>query len=172
LRLDVSRLLHPGENQISFTGFRSSGRQAQFTATWYEKWGPKRPDKDLDMQVRYSTLDAAVNDAIACDVTISRDGFRGYGMMIAEVGLPPGAEVDRGVLEQIIGDWKSGVNLYEVAPDHVTFYVWPRAADIKLRFLFRPRFAMKAQAAQSTLYDFYNPDSRVVLAPERFVISN
>jgi hypothetical protein len=35
-----------------------------------------------------------------------------------------------------------------------------------------PRFAMKAQAAQSTLYDFYNPDSRVVLAPERFVISN
>ena len=81
-----------------------------------------------------------------------------------------GAEVGRGVLEGIIGDGKSGVDSYEVAPDHVMFYVWPRAADVKFRFLFRPRFAMKARAAQSVLYDFYNPDSHVVLAPETFVV--
>ena len=74
------------------------------------------------------------------------------------------------MLEEIIGDSKNGVDSYEVAPDHVTFYVWPRAADVKFRFLFRPRFAMKARAAQSLLYDFYNPDSHLVLAPETFVV--
>jgi hypothetical protein len=169
LILDISRLLRAGENQISLAGFEPS-IQVQLTAAWYETWGPKRPDKDLDMHIRYSTLDAAINDPVACDVVISRPSFGGYGMMIANVGLPPGAEVDRGVLEQIVGDWKNGVDSYEVAPDHVTFYVWPRAADIKFRFLFRPRFAMKARAAQTVLYDFYNPDSRVVLAPETFVV--
>jgi hypothetical protein len=93
-------------------------------------------------------------------------------MMIAEVGLPPGAEVDRGVLEDIVTHWENGVDSYEVAPDHVTFYVWPRAGDVKFQFRFRPRYAMKARAAQSALYDFYNPDARVVLAPERFVVRN
>jgi uncharacterized protein YfaS (alpha-2-macroglobulin family) len=170
LMVDVSRLLHAGDNQISFAGSESRAQEVQLTAAWYELWGPKRPDKDLDMQIRYSTVNAAINDPVTCDVVISRPEFRGYGMMIAEVGLPPGAEVDRGALEEIISDWKKGVDSYEVAPDHVTFYVWPRAADIEFSFLFRPRFAMKARAAQSVLYDFYNPDSRVVLAPETFVV--
>jgi hypothetical protein len=170
LVLDVSRLLRAGANEVSLTGFEPRAQQVQLTAAWYEAWGPKRPAKALDMQVRYSTLAAKVNGPVECHVAISRPSFRGYGMMIAEVGLPPGAEVDRGVLEELIDDWKNGVDSYEVAPDHVTFYVWPRAADVTFRFPFRPRYEMKARAAQSVLYDYYNPDERVVLAPERFVV--
>jgi hypothetical protein len=171
LVVDVSRLLRAGANEVSLTGFAPRAQQVQLTAAWYEPWGAKRPAKELDMQVHFGTLAAAVNQPVACDVAISRPSFRGYGMMIAEIGLPPGAEVDRGVLEDIVGDAKSGVDSYEVAPDHVTFYVWPRAADVKFRFLFRPRFEMKARASQSALYDYYNPDERVVLAPGSFAVS-
>jgi hypothetical protein len=170
LRLDISRLLRPGANEITLTGFESRAQQVQLTAAWYQPWGPKRPAKDLDIQVRYNTLTAAINDPVICDVTISRPSFRGYGMMIAEVGLPPGAEVDRGVLEDLIDDPNNGVDSYEVEPDHVTFYVWPRAADVKFHFMFRPRYSMKALAAQSVLYDYYNPDARVVLPPEHFLV--
>jgi hypothetical protein len=170
LVVDISRLLRAGANEVSLTGFEPRALQVQLTAAWYQAWSPKRGAKDLDMEVRFSALTAAVNDSVACDVAISRPAFRGYGMMIAEVGLPPGAEVDRGVLEDVIGDGQSGVDSYEVEPDHVTFYVWPRAADVKFRFVFRPRYAMRAQAAQSVLYDYYNPDARVVLAPEKFVV--
>jgi hypothetical protein len=170
LVLDISRLLRAGANEVSLTGFEPRAQQVQLTAAWYETWGQKRQAKELDMQVHYGALASAVNDPVACDVVISRPSFRGYGMMIAEVGLPPGAEVDRGVLEDLINDGKNGVNSYEVEPDHVTFYVWPRAADVKFRFLFRPRYAMKARAAQSVLYDYYNPDERAVLAPARFAV--
>jgi hypothetical protein len=170
LVLDVSRLLRAGANEIVLTGFEPRALQAQIAAAWYEPWGQKRQAKDLDMQVHYSALTAAMNDTVACDVAISRPAFRGYGMMIAAVGLPPGAEVDRGVLENLIDNGKSGVDSYEVAPDHVTFYVWPRAADVKFRFIFRPRYAMKARTAQSVLYDYYNPDEQVVLEPASFVV--
>jgi hypothetical protein len=169
--VDISRLLRPGSNEVLLTGFEPRAQQVQLKAEWYEPWAAKRPAKDLDMHVRFGSLTAAIHDPVACDVTISRPSFRGYGMMIAEVGLPPGAEVDRGTLEQLVDDWKNGVDSYEVAPDHVTFYVWPRAADVKFRFVFRPRYAMKARAAQSLLYDYYNPDERVVLVPERFVVN-
>ncbi len=170
LVVDVSRLMRAGDNEVTLAGFGPRALQVQLTAVWYEAWVQKRPAKDFDMRVRFNALAAAVNQAVACDVTISRPAFRGYGMMIAEVGLPPGAEVDRGVLEELIEDGKNGVDSYEVAPDHVTFYVWPRASDVKFSFLFRPRYAMKARAAQSVVYDYYNPDERVVLAPERFAV--
>ena len=171
LVVDIARFLHPGANQVSLTGFGDRAQQVQWTAAWYEPWEGKRPAKEMDMEVRFSTLNAKVTAPVECDVAISRPSFRGYGMMIAEIGLPPGAEADRGVLEDLIANSKNGVDSYEVAPDRVTFYVWPRAADVKFRFLFRPRYAMKARAAASVLYDYYNPDERVVLVPERFVVA-
>jgi len=171
LVLDVSRLLKAGANEILLAGFEPGAQQVQVSAAWYEAWGPKRKAKGLDMEVHYSALTASVSESIVCDVVISRPSFRGYGMMIATVGLPPGAEVDRGVLESLIEDGKNGVDSYEVGPDHVTFYVWPRAGEVKFRMAFRPRFAMKAQAAPSVLYDYYNPDERVVLKPAKFVVS-
>jgi len=170
LVLDISRLLRARANEITLTGFGPRAQQVQVAAAWYETWGQKRQAKYLDMQVHYNVLTAAANDPVACDVVISRPLFRGYGMMIATVGLPPGAEVDRGVLENLVSDGKTGVDSYEVEPDHVTFYVWPRAADVKFRFVFRPRYALKARAAQSVLYDYYNPDERVVIEPPRFVV--
>lgn len=47
-------------------------------------------------------------------------------------------------------------------------YVWPQAADTHFKFGFRPRFAMHAKSAQSVLYDYYNPDEKVVLEPTEF----
>jgi hypothetical protein len=99
-----------------------------------------------------------------------------YRMVIAEIGLPPGADPaslrrsGSGTLAGILDDRKSGVDSVEIAPDHVTFYIWPRAADSRFRFQFRPRFRMKAQAAQSVLYDYYNPEERMVLAPKTFTV--
>jgi hypothetical protein len=92
-------------------------------------------------------------------------------MLIAEIGLPPGVEVDRGILAGIMSDPKNGVDSFEVMPDRVTFYIWPRAGDSTFAFVFRPRFAMKARTAQSVLYDYYNPEERVVLVPENFTVS-
>ena len=112
-------------------------------------------------------MDAAVNDAIRCDVTVSRPAFRGYGMMIVEAGLPPGAEVDRSALSAL-RDASNGIDSFEVAPDRVIFYVWPRAADSRFSFYFRPRYAMQARSAPSTLYDYYNPEARAEIAPVLF----
>jgi hypothetical protein len=157
-------------NEISFAGAGASATEVQTNAVWYEKWSKPESSKDLRFDVRFSGTAATINQQIACDVFVSRPTFRGYGMLIAEIGLPPGAEVDRGTLASIVDDAKSGVDSFEVAPDRVTFYIWPRAADSRFHFVFRPRFAMKARAMSSVLYDYYNPDERVVIAPELFTV--
>ncbi|MGZ8842530.1 MAG: hypothetical protein ACXW18_02640 [Pyrinomonadaceae bacterium] len=49
-------------------------------------------------------------------------------------------------------------------------YLWPRAGGVKFDFSFRPRFGLNAQTAASSIYDYYNPESRAIVAPARFVV--
>ncbi len=169
ISVDVSRFLKPGTvNTISISGPPDRLVRAQVAAEWYQPWAGPVESRDLSLSVRYSETETTPMQPVRADVTVSRTAFRGYGMMIAEIGLPPGAEVDRGTLAAAAE--QSGVDSFEVAPDRVTFYVWPRAADLKFSFVFRPRYPMRAQTAPSVLYDYYNPENRAVLPPATLVV--
>ncbi len=90
--------------------------------------------------------------------------------MLAEIGLPPGADVDRASLDTAMkgADWS--ISQYDILPDRVVVYLWPRAGGTKFDFNFRPRFALNAQTAASIVYDYYNPEARAIVAPTRFVV--
>jgi len=90
-------------------------------------------------------------------------------MMLAEVGLPPGAEVDRASLEAV-KESGEGVGSYEVQPDRVVFYVWPIAGGSKFGFDFRLRYRMVSSSAPSTLYDYYNPEAAAAVMPVKFSV--
>jgi hypothetical protein len=89
-------------------------------------------------------------------------------MLLAEIGIPPGADVDRSSLEKATKDWT--ITSYDVLPDRVVLYLWPRAGGVTFDFKFRPRFGLKAKSAASTLYDYYNPEASVVVPPSLFKV--
>ncbi len=62
------------------------------------------------------------------------------------------------------------ISQYDILPDRVVVYLWPRAGGVKFDFKFRPRFGMKAKTAPSIVYDYYNPEARAVVAPARFTV--
>ena len=108
-------------------------------------------------------------DVVTCRVKAERIGFRGYGMLLAEIGLPPGADVDRASLETAMNrsDWS--IDQYDVLPDRVVVYLWPRAGGTEFEFKFRSRMAMTAKSSPSSIYDYYNPDAKAVVGPGTFV---
>jgi hypothetical protein len=144
----------------------------QFISTWYVPWVESsattkqnfKPGdtRALRLQVEFDRSQTALGDAVTAHVEAERVGFRGYGMMLAEVGLPPGAEVDRASLES--------AGSYEVQPDRVVFYLWPVAGGAKFDFRFRLRYRCDALTAPSVLYDYYNPENRALVAPTRFIV--
>ena len=75
----------------------------------------------LKLAVRYDSLQPGQGEPVRCHVEAERLGFQGYGMMLAEIGLPPGAEVDRESMER--AREAQGVDGYEVQPDRVGFYL-------------------------------------------------
>ena len=98
--IDKPLRIHPdGERVERSVTDGSEPIQLQLTTTWYEPWTKSHLAKDFGMATEFSTTRAAVNQAVTCRVKITRPAFLGYGMMIAEIGLPPGAEADRGTLE-------------------------------------------------------------------------
>jgi len=58
-------------------------------------------------------------DAVSCTVETERVGFHGYGMMLAEIGLPPGAEVERQSLDAAMTASGYALGSYDILPDRV-----------------------------------------------------
>jgi len=174
--LDLSQFLSIGSNRIEIRQAAGSPQAtAQVVATHYEPWPADSFRREsaagaLRLKVDFNKSEAKIGDEIQCTVQAERVGFRGYGMMLAEIGLPPGAEVDRASLDRAIQESDWGVDQYDVLPDRLIVYLWPRAGGTRFQFKFRPRFGLAAQSAPSVVYDYYNPEARAVVAPTKFVI--
>lgn len=172
----LGAVLNGGSHRLTLTlPAGSQPATAQLVANFYHPWSATAArstsvnNEQLRLNVSFGTTTPAVGKAVEATVHMERLGFRGYGMMIAEIGLPPGADVDRASLETAVTGSSSQINHYEVLPDKILLYVWPRAGGITLHFRFTMRYGVNALTSPSSVYDYYNPDARLDVAPTRFV---
>ncbi|HUK29622.1 MAG TPA: MG2 domain-containing protein [Candidatus Acidoferrum sp.] len=179
--VDLSNFVAPGEHKIEIR--RPGGSwtaSAQFVADYYVPWthpteeNALRQDEKvsdaLRLGVKFDKDSAQIGEMIHCTVETERIGFRGYGMLLAEIGLPPGAEVDRASLESAMQGSRWEINQYEVLPDRLIVYLWPRAGGTKFTFAFKLRYGIAALSTPSVLYDYYNPEARALVGPTRFTV--
>jgi hypothetical protein len=178
--IDISASMQPGDNTIVVqNGSLLSTASVQAVAEYYIPWTgaavieATRPgDSDaLRLAVRFDRTEARAGQEVRCSIDAERIGSRGWGMMIAEIGLPPGADVDRRVLDDVVSNSGWTVSHYDVLPDRLVLYLWPNAGGTKLTFAFHPRYGLKARTAPSVLYDYYNPEALVTLPPADFNIT-
>ena len=181
ITVNLDQFVHSGDNRIEIKrAVGSSPASVQAVATYYLPWAESIATQNenwrangssgLRLVTRFDKTEGNVSDQINCHVEAERIGSRGYGMMLAEIGLPPGADVDRASLDSAMkgSDWS--ISQYDILPDRVIVYLWPRAGGTKFDFKFRPRFGLRAQTAASTVCDYYNPEARAIVAPIRFVV--
>jgi hypothetical protein len=177
--VDLSPYIATGDHRIELRRDASDSRaSAQLVVGYYVPWSQgdatsRRAEatssEALRLSVGFSTLSAKIGEEVTCTVDAERIGFRGRGMMLAEIGLPPGADVDRASLERAMKESNYSINQYDVLPDRVIVYLWPQAGGAKFSFSFKPRFGVRALNAPSTLYDYYNPDAQAHVEPVQFV---
>jgi len=170
--IDISALMQPGDNTIVGQSSLLSTASVQAVAEYYIPWTgaavieATRPGaSDARLAVRFDKTEARAGQEVCCSIDAERIGSRGWGMMIAEIGLPPGADVDRRVLDDVVSNSGWTVSHYDVLPDRLVLYLWPNAGGTKLTFAFHPRYGLKARTAPSVLYDYHNPEALVTLHP-------
>src|SRR6266436_215763 len=179
--VDLSKLVASGKHRIEIRRSANSSRASvQLLADYYVPWTHASAGSDLHqvakasdalrLTVHFDKQSANAGESVQCSVDAERVGFRGYGMLLGEIGLPPGAEVDRASLEAAMKASGWDINHYDVLPDRLIVYLWPHAGGTKFSFTFKPRFGLKALAAPSTLYDYYNPEAHAVVQPTQFTV--
>jgi hypothetical protein len=178
LTVDVSSFIITGGNRVEIkANENASPLSVQLVTNYYVPWTQsglqevKRfGSSSLRLFVKYDKTEASITEEITCNVEAERIGHYGYGMMLAEIGLPPGSDVDRASLEKAMNESGWAFARYDILPDRVVTYLWPTAGGVKFSFKFKPRYGIKALTASSQAYDYYNPEARVVLAPTKFVV--
>ena len=181
LVVDISRFISTGSNRVEIR--RNAGSvpaTAQLVSTYWIPWSESGiasgssqgqvASKALRLTVAFSKNEAAIGEEITCKVNAERLGANGYGMMLAEIGLPPGADVDRASLELAMKNSGWSLSQYDILPDRLVVYLWPSAGGTRFEFKFRPRYGLSAKTAPSQLYDYYNPEARTVVAPTKFTV--
>jgi A-macroglobulin complement component/alpha-2-macroglobulin family protein/carboxypeptidase family protein/MG2 domain-containing protein/macroglobulin-like protein/A-macroglobulin receptor len=169
ITIPITAFLSAGTNRIEIKRPESGAfSSVQALATYYAPWSDRveNTSSDVRLSTKFDVTKSKIGDTITCHVKAERVGFRGYGMLLAEIGLPPGADVDRSSLETALKDWT--IMQYDVLPDRIVFYLWPRAGGVEFDIRFRPRFGLAAKTAPSVIYDYYNPESRMVVPPVEF----
>ena len=170
LFIDVSPFLSETPNRIEI---KNAGNftQAQVVAAHYVSWEdfPAENSRYFDLKINFDKTTAKIGEEIICAVSIAREEKR-YGMILAEIGIPPGADVDRSSLEKAKAD--GNFSNFDILPDKVIVYMWSSSAPIEFKFKFRPRYGINAQTAPSLVYDYYNEEARTTVAPSKFSIKN
>jgi hypothetical protein len=177
LTYDISKFLSAGSNRVEIARTGSGARlSAQVVTNYYIPWAQALADETrqsnagaLRLSVSFDKREVGVTNEVTCKVQAERLAFRGYGMLLAEIGLPPGADVDRASLERAMKESGWSFTRYDLLPDRLVVYLWPRAGGTAFEFKFRPRFGINALTAPSLLYDYYNPEAHTTVAPVRFV---
>ncbi|HYP52144.1 MAG TPA: hypothetical protein VEQ42_01305, partial [Pyrinomonadaceae bacterium] len=183
--VDLSEFLPPsaaGRVEVRRNDASGGAAQAQLVYSYYVPWSKSSAapsgehsfregrSSSLSLKVAYDRTQAAVSDVITCRVEAARIGHKGYGMLLGEIGLPPGADVDRASLERAMKEAGWSFSRYDILPDRVIVYLWPSGNPVNFEFKFRPRYGLNAQSAPSQLYDYYNPEAHTLVAPTRFVV--
>lgn len=183
IETDVTEELSNGANEIEVFVSDDSTVMAQVVGTHYISWqdaldeglaergsgSNETASRLLEMDYSCDKLDAKVMEEVTCSVRAERVGFRGYGMLLAEIGIPPGADVSRESLDRALSsNWS--VSRYDVLPDRVIVYMWAQPGGTRFSFSFRPRYGINAQTPASVVYDYYNDEARAVVAPLKFSV--
>ena len=176
INLDLSSLLTPTNNRVEIRVNDNSAVMSQIVQNHYVDWKDAKisnhqtnKSRQIRLDYKCDKLNAKIMEDVTCEVKAERIGFRGYGMLLAEIGIPPGADVSRESLQDALkSDWS--FSRYDILPDRIIVYMWAKAGGTKFKFKFKPRYGINAQTPASFVYDYYNEEAKATVAPMRFEV--
>lgn len=167
--IELGQFLKQASNRIEIKSADTATIGAHLVVKHYNDWSAQTPESQyFDLKVRFDKTTAKIGEEITCLVEMRRKNYTARGMVLTEIGLPPGADVDRRPLEAAKAS--GAFSRYDILPDKVVVYSWTAGQPMAFSFKFKHRYGINAQAAPSIVYDYYNPEADSAQAPVRFKV--
>jgi hypothetical protein len=164
--VSLKKHVREGDNEvrIKFDGEGSS--LYQMTTKYYLPWRRTVEAKEaVAIEVDYDKTELAVDDIVTANVSIRNNTPGRMGMVLVDLGIPPGFEVESGDLAELVGS--KVIQKYTLTGRQIIVYLEELKAgqQIDLQYRLKAKFPVKAKTPDSTAYEYYNPDNRGIAQP-------
>jgi len=166
-QVDLRKFVQPGDNdvQIKFAGEGSA--LYSIVAKYYRPWdrvGKPGPGL-MSINVSYDKTQLAKDDLVTAKVSIKQNIPGKSGMVVVDLGIPPGFMVEPGDLEELVGS--KVIQKFNLTGRQIIVYLdeVDSARPLSFQYRLRAKFPIKARTPQSMVYEYYNPDNRGFAEP-------
>jgi hypothetical protein len=176
---DVMRLLDlkehtvKGENrvQIQFDGEGSALYQivGRFYLPWKEK--PVAEKEPMSIEISYDKTELVKDDVLTANVVVTNNRPARANMVIVDLGIPPGFEVEAGDLAELVGD--GVISRFNLTGRQIIVYLEyvDQKQPVEFSYRLKAKFPVKAKTPKSIVYEYYNPDIKDEVLPEEITVT-
>ena len=125
----------------------------------------------MDIQVTYDKTELVKDDMITASVAVKNNRPARANMVIVDLGVPPGFELQAGDLAGYVT--KGAISRFNLTGRQIIVYLDYVDQDKPVEFAYRlkAKFPVKAKTPKSTVYEYYNPDVKDEVLPQEIVVN-
>jgi hypothetical protein len=169
--VDLKSATVEGENTVRLSIEGAGSMFYQIVGRYYLPYRELHPAKEpMSIEVAYDKTELAVSDIVGCKVTVTNNRPATAKMVIVDLGLPPGFTVLAEDLNDLVE--KKAMEKYSLTGRQIIVYLREVPSDqpVILKYRLMARFPIKAKAAKSVAYEYYDPDVRDEAPPQEILV--
>ena len=170
--VDLRELTGTGRHDIDIGFEGEGGLYYQVVQVHYEPWDAVDPGDDgpLSVEVRYDTDRVEVDGVVTGSVEVRNTDPALQDMVMVELGVPPGFDLDRTVLDRAVADGR--LSKYETRPRLLVAYLMGVTPEEPVAFEYRlvARNPADVEVPRARVYSYYNPEIEAFSPPVRMIV--
>lgn len=159
-QIDLKNYTKKGQNKIDINITGDGSMLYQVVSIYYVPWEllPKPKMPALSIDIDYDKKSLAKNDIATASVTVQNNTKERADMVIVDLGIPPGFEVQTEDLDKMVKD--KVITKYSIAARQVILYFDKINANDTVKFSYRvkAKISIKAKSGKSKIYKYYEPE--------------
>ncbi len=139
----------------------------EITSSYYIPWKdlPRPPMPLFAIDVNYDRKQLVMNDLVKVDVSINLLKSGTAQMVMIDLGIPPGFEVQTPTLDEFVNN--KTIQKYSLTSRQMIVYLESISSNrpVKFTYSLKAKYPVRAKVQSSRVYEYYNIDKEVIAEP-------
>ncbi|MDP8256940.1 MAG: hypothetical protein P9M14_14410, partial [Candidatus Alcyoniella australis] len=171
--IDLEQYTSEGNNEISIELQGEGSLLYSIVSRFWLPWKqlPATQGEPMNIDVRYDKTELTADDIVTCNVRVNNNLPGELGMVIVDLGVPPGFEVLTEDLDELVGS--KVISRYELTGRQVIVYLdeLNHERPVELSYRLRAKYPLKAQTPRSRVYQYYDPTTQALARPTTITVN-
>jgi hypothetical protein len=169
--VDLKEFTQKGENEVELRFEGQGSSLYEIVTKYYLPWARGVPPSEelLSIEVDYDKTELQTDDLVTCGVKIRNNRPGIAHMVIVDLGIPPGFDVQTPDLNELVG---REIERYSLTGRQVIIYLDQVEGGHPVEFSYRlkAKFPIRAKTPTSRVYEYYNPEIGSLEQPIEMVV--